>query len=133
MYQESLDFKQNTHLLGVTYLSNYLAHVGFTIVEVNTDPDHHYQLLVKVNDKTLLIAVRTDHYPKSGTIDTWTMEKLLRESEKLNAIPHFAGLTLVPDEAVDNEADGASEEQKYRVIFNGITAVRRSELPSTEK
>ena len=133
MYQESLDFKQNTHLLGVTYLSNFLDHVGFTIEEVNTDPDHHYQLLAKVNDKTLLIAVRTAHYPKSGTIDTLTMEKLLRESEEFNAIPHFAGLTLVPDKEIDLEADGSSEDQKYRVIFNGINAIRRSELPSTDE
>ena len=133
MYQESLDFKQDTHLLGVTFLSNFLDSAGFTIVEVNTDPDHHYQLLVKVNDKTLLIAVRTAHHPKSGTIDAWTMKKLLRESEELNAIPHTAGLSLVPDEAIENEADGSSEDQKYKVIFNGISAVRRSELPSTDE
>ena len=125
MYQQSLDFKQNTHLLGVTYLSNFLDSAGFTIMAVNTYPDHHYQLLVKVNDKTLLIAVRTAHHPKSGTIDPWTLEKLLRESEELDAIPHFAGLSLMPVEAIENEAAGSAEDQKYRVIFNGISAVRR--------
>ena len=96
MYQESLDFKQHIHLLGVSYVSNFLDRVGFTILEVNTDQTHHYQLLAKINEKSFLIAIRTAHRPKLGTLDTCTMEKLRRESEKLNAIPHFAGLTVVP-------------------------------------
>jgi hypothetical protein len=81
-------------------------------------------LLVKVNHKTLLIAVRTAHYSKSGTIDEWTREKLLRESEELNAIPHIAGLTLVPDEAAGFESDGSPENQEFKIIFNDMTAVR---------
>ncbi len=125
MYQESLDVKQHIHLLGVSYVSNFLARVGFTILEVNTDQNHHYQLLAKINDKSFLIAIRTAHHPKLGTLDTSTMENLLKESEQLNAIPHFAGLTAVPVEGNDTELDGSSEGQLLKVLFNGIRAIRR--------
>ncbi len=124
MYQESLDFKQQIHLLGVSYVSKFLDRVGFTILEVNTDQNHHYQLLVKINDKSFLIAIRTAHHPKLGTLDTCTMDKLLRESEKLNAIPHFAGLSVVPADSNDTELDGSSEGQMLKVIFSGISAIR---------
>ena len=127
MYQEGLDFKQHIHLLGVSYLSNFLDRVGFTILEVNTDPNHHYQLLVKINDKSLLIAVSTAYHPKLGTLDSHTMEQLLRESEELKAIPHFAGLTVVPADKNDTEVNGSLEDQMFRVVFNGISAIRTSE------
>ena len=125
MYQESLDFKQHIHLLGVSYVSNFLDRVGFTILEVNTDPNHHYQLFAKINDKIFLIAIRAAYHPKLGTLDTCTMEKLLRDSEKLNAIPHFAGLTVVPVDSDDTELDGFSEGQMLKVIFSGIRAIRK--------
>ena len=124
MYQESLDFKQHIHLLGVSYVSNFLDRVGFTILEVNTDQNHHYQLLAKINEKSFLIAIRTAHRPKLGTLDTSTLEKLRRESEKLNATPHFAGLTVVPEDGNDPEIDGSSEGQMLKVIFSGICAIR---------
>ena len=123
MYQLSLDFKQHIHLLGVSYVSKFLDRVGFTISEVNTDQNHHYQLLVKINDKSFLIAIRTAYHPKLGTLDTDTMEKLLRESEKINAIPHFAGLTVVSEDGNDTGLDGSSEGQMLKVIFSGISAV----------
>lgn len=125
MYQESLDFKQHIHLLGVSYVSNFLDRVGFSILEVNIDQNHHYQLLAKINKKSLLIAIRTAHRPKLGTLDTCTMEKLLRESEKLNAKPHFAGLTVVPLDGNDTEHDGSSEGQMLKVVFSGIRAIRK--------
>lgn len=125
MYQESLDFKQHIHLLGVSYVSNFLNRVGFTILEVNTDQNHHYQLLAKISDKSFLIAIRTAHHPKLGTLDACTMEKLLRESEKLNAIPHFAGLTVVPVDGNDTELDGSPEGQMLKIIFSGILAIRK--------
>ena len=125
MYQESLDFKQHIHLLGVSYVSNFLDRVGCTILEVNTDPNHHYQLFAKINDKPFLIAIRAAYHPKLGTLDTGTMEKLLRESEQLNAIPHFAGLTVVPADGNDTERDGSPESQMLKVIFSGICAIRK--------
>ena len=124
MYQESLDFKQHIHLLGVSYVSNFLDRVGFNILEVNTDQNHHYQLLAKINDKSFLIAIRTAHHPKLGTLDACALEKLLKESVKLNAIPHFAGLTVVPADDNDSTLDGSSEGQMLKVIFSGIRAIQ---------
>ena len=124
MYQESLDVKQHIHLLGVSYVSNFLDRAGFTILEANTDQNHHYQLLAKINDKSFLIAIRTAHLPKLGTLDACTMEKLLRESAYLNALPHFAGLTVVPVDVDDSEVDGLSEDQMLKVLFSGICAIR---------
>jgi hypothetical protein len=125
MYQERLDFKQHIHFLGVSYVSKFLDRVGFTIVEVNTDQNHHYQLFVKIHDKSFLIAVRTDYHPKLGTLDTCAMENLLRESEKLNALPHFAGLAVAPVDVNDNGQDGSSEDHTLKVLFSGIRAIRR--------
>jgi hypothetical protein len=125
MYQEGLDFKQHIHLLGVSDVSNFLDRVGFTILEVNTDPNHHYQLYAKLNDKLFLIAIRAAYHPRLGTLDTCTKEKLLRESEKLNATPHFAGLTVVSEDGNDTELDGSSEGQMLKVIFSGIRAIRK--------
>ena len=125
MYQESLDFKRHIHLIGVSYVSDFLDRVGFTIQEVNTDQNHHYQLLVKIIDKSFLIAIRTAHHPQLGGLDAFTMEKLLRESEKLNAIPHFAGLTVVPVDGNNTDPDGSSVDQTLKVIFSGIRAIRK--------
>lgn len=106
---------KNPHSLGLSYICSFLDHVGFTILKVNTDPNHHFQLLAKINDKSLLIAVRSAYAPEVGTIDTPTLENLVRESEELNAIPHFAGLTV-------------NFGQEYKVVFNGISAVTQSEI-----
>lgn len=125
MYQESLDYRHHIHLLGVSYVSNFLDRAGFTILEVNTDQNHHYQILAKINDKSFLIAIRNAHHPKLGTLDDCAMEKLLRESAKLNALPHFAGLTVVPVDRNDSEQDGSSEDQMFKVLFSGICAIRK--------
>ena len=128
MYRESLDFKQNIHLLGVSYISNFLDRIGYTILEVNTDPHHHYQLFVKINDKSLLIAIRTGYHPKWGTLYNCTAENLLREAEMLDAIPHFAGLKVLPADRNDKEVDSSSEGLPLRIVFNGISAIRKSKI-----
>ena len=127
---DNKDFKleQNIHAFGVSYLCNFLDRSGFTILEVNTNPDHHYQLLAKINGKSLLIAVRTAYNPEMGTIDTSMKEKLLHESEELNAIPHFAGLSVIPLETSDIELENITEGQEFKVLFNGISVVRNSKL-----
>ena len=125
MYQESLDFKQHIHLLGVSYVSSFLDRVGFTILEVNTDQSHHYQLFVKIPDKSFLIAIRTAYHPQLGTLDSHAMENLLRESEKLNALPHFAGLAVAPVDVNDSRQDGSSGDRMLKVLFSGIRAIRR--------
>ncbi len=118
-----LKSKKNIHALGLSYICDFLKRAGFTILEVNTDPNHHFQLLAEINGKTFLIAVRSACAPEVGRIDTFTLEKLERESEKLNAIPHFAGLTIAPVEMKDMEFESVNLGQEFRIIFNGISAV----------
>lgn len=122
-----LNSDQNLHAFGVSYISNFLNRVGFTILEVNTDPDHHFQLLVKINNKSLMIAVRTACHPDIGTIDSFSLETLIRESEELDVSPHFAGLSVKPNAKNEIDNDGSQEDQESKVIFNGISAVCKSE------
>jgi hypothetical protein len=123
MDYENSKSQLNIHALGVRYICDYLDRAGFTIQEVNTDPDHHFQLLAKTNNKVFLIAVRTDYYPDIGTIDSATQEQLIRESERLNSIPHFAGLTATPIDTNDIEVDGLTEGRGYKFTFYGMTVV----------
>jgi hypothetical protein len=125
---ENLDSKKNIHALGVNYIYHFLDRAGFTIHEVITDPDHHFQLLAERKGRAMLIAVRTAHYPDMGTLDKLTREQLIKESEKRNAIPHFAGLALTSLETNDKEVDGLTEKGEYKVVFNGITVVDKSKL-----
>lgn len=130
MDDNKLDSKPNIHALGVSYLCSYLDRAGFTILEWNTIEDHHYQILAKANNKSLLIAVRTACHPDAGTIESSTLETLVRESEELGVLPHFASISVIPLATSDIEVDGLPEGQEYKVIFNGISAVRNSELLS---
>ena len=128
MDYKNFGFKQNIHSFGVSYICNYLNRAGFTILEVNYAPNHPYQLLARINDKCISIVVRTACHPDSGTINYPTLESLVRESEELCVLPHFASLSLKPMETNDIEVDDITEGQEYRVIFNGISAVHNSEL-----
>ena len=117
------------HSLGVGYICSFLDRVGFTILEYNSKPDHHYQILAHINGRTLLIAVRSDYYPKVGTIDSASLEELVSESDELNALPHFAGLSVQPLDTNDIEVEGVvTKGLEYEVSFNGITAVKKSDL-----
>jgi hypothetical protein len=118
--------KKNIHALGLSYICDFLKRAGFTILEVNTDPNHHFQLLADINEKTFLIAVRSACAPEVGRIDSSTLEKLERESEKLNAIPHFAGVSIAPVENKDMEVESVNSGQEFRIIFSGISAVGTS-------
>ncbi len=120
---KKMNSKQNLHKLGVNYICNLLEQARFKILQVNVSPDHHFQLLAEVNDKSMLIAVRTDQYPIVGSIDEKTEKWLIKEAEQLNAVPHFAGLTVKPLEANEIQSDGVTEGQKYQVIFSGISVV----------
>lgn len=121
-----LKSKKKIHALGLSYISDILTRAGFTLLEVNTDPNHHFQLLAEINEKTFLIAVRSACAPEVGRIDTFALEKLERESEKLNAIPHFAGLTIAPVEKKDMEVESVHVGQEFKIIFSGISAVGNS-------
>ena len=123
----TLSSENNFHALGLNYVCSFLERVGFVILEFNPDPDYHYQLFTSLNDKSRLIAVRTAHAPEVGTINKSTMEKLVRESEGFDASPYFAGLTVTPLETNDVEVEGQTDGQGFKVIFNGIIAVHKSE------
>ena len=124
MDHKELQPEQNIHEIGVNYLKGLLDRVGFTIHDVNKDPNHHFQLFVKINDRAMLIAVRTACCPDVGTIDKATQEELIKESERLNAVPHFAGLSLTAMNGSDIQEGGSSDGSEYEVIFNGMTVVR---------
>lgn len=123
-----LKSKKKIHALGLSYICDFLNRSGFTILEVNTDPHNHFQLLAELNERSFLIAVRSACAPEVGKIDSVTANKLEKESEKLDAIPHFAGLTIAPVESDNSEADSETESQEFIVIFNGISAVGSSEV-----
>lgn len=116
--------KQHIHELGVTYVQDLLDRVGFTIHDVNKEPDHHFQLFAKVNDKALLIAVRTAYHPDIRVIDKATQTKLIMESEQFNAIPHFAGLSLTAKNGIDIQLEDVTIGDKYKIIFHGMNVVR---------
>ena len=123
-----MEFEQNIHALGVNYMCCFLDRVGFTIHHVNRDPNHHFQIFAQVNDRAMLIAVRTACHPDVGTIDKAIQEELIKMSEHFKAVPHFAGLSLALRNMTDNQVDGIVKGGEYNVIFNGMTVVRQLEI-----
>lgn len=128
MDHKNLDTNQNIHALGLQYICNFLDRVGFTIHDVNKDPNHHFQLFAQIYDRTMLIAVRTACHPDVGSIDMATQRELLKESKQLNAVPHFAGLSLTETKVTKTQVDDITKGSKYNVIFNGMTVVRQQEI-----
>lgn len=121
---KDLEPKQNIHEVGVNYVKDLLDRVGFTIHDVNKDPNHHFQLFVQINKRAMLIAVRTACSPDVGTIDKATQKELIKESKKRNAVPHFAGLSLTAKTGSDNQEGDLTEGGAHEVIFSGMTVVR---------
>ncbi len=124
MDHRNFDSKINIHALGVHYICYFLDRVGFTIHDVNRDPNHHFQLFAQMNDRALLIAVRTACHPEVGTLCKATQEELVKEAEQLKAVPHFAGLSLTTINVIDSQVDDLARGNEYDVIFNGMTVLR---------
>ncbi len=124
MDHKELEPKQDIHELGVNYVKDLLDRVGFTIHDVNKDPNHHFQLFVQINKRAMLIAVRTACHPDVGTIDEATQKELIKASKKRNAVPHFAGLSLTAKTGSDNQEGDLTQRGSCEVIFNGMTVVR---------
>ncbi len=124
MDYKKLDSKQDIHALGVKYICNILDRVGFTIHEVNEDPNYQFQLIAQINDRAMLIAVRTACHPDVGTIDMAAQRELIQKARQINAVPHFAGLSLKEIKVTKNQADDRIRGSEYNVIFNGMTVVR---------
>ena len=116
--------KQNIHELGINYIHDLLARVGFTISEVHTDPAHHYQIFAQFKERALLIAIRTAYQPNVGTLDEETRKRLVETAGQLKAVPHFAGLSLTTPAADDSELDDVSEEGRHEIFFSGMIVVR---------
>ena len=123
MNSENLESDQKIHVLGISYIYNYLCREGYTIHEVNTDRDNHFQLLAKRDEGVIVVAVRTALHPELGTIDTKIRKKLIKESNQFNAIPYFAGLAASSLNTNDMQIDGLTGGREYEVTFNGITVV----------
>ena len=123
MDNEKSESGPNIHVLGLSYIYSYLSCEGYTIYEVNTDPNHHSQILAERANKLILVAVRTASHPEVGTIDKAKKERLIKESDQLNAIPHFAGIAITPLETNNLGIDVSTKGQEYEVTFNGITTV----------
>lgn len=119
-----LESKQNIHELGVNYIRDLLDRVGFTIHEVNNVPNHHFQIFAQVKNRAMLIAVRTAYYPDFGTLDQAAREELIKESKQLEAVPHFAGLSLTSVKLNDIQEGGVIKEGEFEIIFNGMNVVR---------
>ena len=115
--------KQNIHTLGLSYIYSYLNGEGYTIYEVNTDPHHHFQILAKRDDDLIIVIVRTAYDSETLTIDKNLQQRLVEESERLDATPHVARLSVSPLHTNNLEIDGVSEGTEYRVIFNGLTTL----------
>jgi len=123
MDNEKSESGLNIHVLGLSYIYSYLSCEGYTIYEVNTDPNHHSQILAERANKLILVAVRTAAHPEVGTIDKAKKERLIKESDQRNAIPHFAGIAITPLETNNLGIDGSTKGQEYEVTFTGITTV----------
>lgn len=124
MDNKDLEWKMNVHERGINYVQNILNRSGFKIHAVNKELSSPSQLLAKVGDRRLLIAVRTTCHPNAGNLDKENREKLIRESERLNAVPYFAGilLTSIHDGNIQMEDIAGGSEHKF--FFNGMTVVR---------
>ena len=119
-----VESEKNIHELGVKYIYDLLVRVGFTIHEMNVDPDHHYQIYAQFKERVLLIAVRTAYHPGVGKMDGVMRDRLVKEAKQLKAVPHFAGLSLTTSTVNDSELDDANEEGTYEIFFSGMIAVR---------
>jgi hypothetical protein len=119
-----VESKNHIHQLGVKYINDLLDRVGFTIHEMNLDPDHHYQIYAQFKERVLLIAVRTAYHPGVGTMDEAMRDRLVEEAKLLKAVPHFAGLSLTTSSVSDSQLDDAIEEGTYEIFFSGMIAVR---------
>lgn len=119
-----VEFNKNIHELGVKYINDLLERVGFTIHEMNVDPDHPYQVYAQFKERALLIAVRTAYHPGVGTMDEAMRDRLVKEAKRLKAVPHFAGLSLTTSTVNDSQLDDVNEEGMYEIFFSGMIAVR---------
>ena len=119
-----VESENHIHELGVKYINDLLERVGFTVHEVNIDPDHHFQIHAQFKERALLIAVRTAYHPGVGTIDEAIRQKLVDEAKQRKAVPHFAGLSLTTSVANDSQLKDKAEEGTYEIFFSGMIAVR---------
>ena len=114
--------EHNLHELGIGYVYGQLSDAGHTIYEVNTDPEVAFQILAKKDDELVSFAIRTDHYPDMGSINRAECEQLIKESEQLDSVPCFVGLSAKSLNASDSMV-GEYAGEEYQMSSNGMTIV----------
>ena len=124
MDNKDLELKMNVHERGINYVKNLLDRSGFMIHAVNKELGSPSQLLAKVGDRRLLIAVRTTCHPDAGKLDKENREKLIKESQRLNAVPYFAGILLTSMNDGHIQVEDIAGGSEHKLFFNGMTVVR---------
>ena len=124
MDNKDFELKMSIHDRGINYVQNLLDRSGFAIHTVNKDLSSPCQLLAKVGGRSLLIAVHTACHPDAGILDKEIREKLIKESERLDAVPYFAGILLTSMNDGDIQAEDIAKGKEYKVIFNGMNVIR---------
>ncbi len=118
------EWNMNIHERGINYVQDLLERSGFTIHAVDKDLSSPSQILAEVGYRKLLIAVRTACHPDEGKLDKEKRQKLIKESERLNAVPYFAGIILAAVKDGDIQAEDIVRGSDHKVIFNGMIVIR---------
>ena len=124
MSNKDFELTLSIHERGINHVRNFLDSSGFAIHAVNKDLNSPSQLFAKVGDRSLLIAVRTACHPDAGRLDKENREKIIKESDRLNAVPYFAGITVTSINDDDIQAEDIAGWSEHKVIFNGMTVIR---------
>ena len=124
MVNNDLELTLNIHERGISHVRNLLDRSGFAIHGVDRDFSSPSQIFATVGDRRLLIAVRTACLPDAGRLDKENREKLIKESERLKAVPYFAGIILTSMNDGDIRADDIASGSEHKVVFNGMTVIR---------
>ena len=124
MGNADFDLNANIHERGINYVQDLLDRSGFTIHSVDKDLSSPAQILAEFGERRFLIAVRTACHPDSERLNKENRQKLIKESERLNAVPYFTGLILASVKYGDIQVQDIARGSDYKVIFNGMTVIR---------
>jgi len=88
------------HRLGVQIVSDELQSEGWTILDINVNPEVNPQIIARKNGTLGHVLVRTARHPKKGAVeDPCTVQRCLERASTLHAVCFFAGLRVSHAEA----------------------------------
>ena len=88
------------HRLGVQIVSDELQSEGWTILDINVNPEVNPQIIARKNGTLGHVLVRTARHPKKGAVeDSCTVQRCLERASTLRAVCYFAGLRVSHAEA----------------------------------